>query len=201
MAFKDGMESVKRFFQKVGKKNLVIVGAVVLIGVAVFANWLIFRDKDSGYDYNGGDGMVGGILDNTKDPTSGETSTEADTSSQSSSDSYFSTIQVSRQRARDEAIEVLQAVIDNVNATEDVKTEAAAEIAKISLQMQQEANIESILVSKGFEKCVAVLNGDSANIVVKCEGRLSTAQLAQINAVVYEQAAIEPINISIVTKA
>lgn len=201
MAFKDGMESVKRFIQKVGKKNLVIVGAVVLIGVAVFANWLIFRDKDSGYGYNGGDGMVGGILDNTKDPTSGETSTEADTSSQSSSDSYFSTIQVSRQRARDEAIEVLQAVIDNVNATEDVKTEAAAEIAKISLQMQQEANIESILVSKGFEKCVAVLNGDSANIVVKCEGRLSTAQLAQINAVVYEQAAIEPINISIVTKA
>lgn len=201
MALKDGMDSVKRFFQRVGKKNLVIIGAVALIGVAVFANWLIFRDKDSGYDYSGGDGMVGGILDNTKDPTSGEGTTEADTSASGATDSYFSSIQVSRQRARDEAIEVLQAVIDNVNSTEDVKTDAAAEIAKISLQMQQEANIESILVSKGFERCVAVLNGDSASIVVKCDGRLSTAQLAQINAVVYEQAAIEPINISIVTKA
>ncbi len=200
MAFKDGMDSVKNFFQKIGKKNLVIIGAVALIGVAVFANWMIFRDNDDGYNYGGGDGMVGGILDNTKDPTSGEESTEADTSS-STSESYFSSVQVSRQRARDEALEVLQAVIDNVNATEEVKNEAASEIAKISLQMQQESNIETILVSKGFEKCVAVLNGDSANIVVKCDGKLSTAQLAQINAVVYEQASIEPVNVSIVVKA
>ncbi len=204
MAFKDSMDSVKKFFQKIGKKNLVIASAVVLIGVAVLANWLIFRDNNGGYDYNGGDGMVG-ILDNTKDPTSGDTSNEQGTTSpdtDTSSDSYFSSIQVSRQRARDEALEVLQAVIDNASATEDVKAEAAAEISQISLEMQQEANIESILVSKGFEKCVAVISGDSANIVVKSEdGKLTPAQLAQINAVVYEQAAIEPINVSIVAKA
>lgn len=203
MAFKDGVESVKKFFQKLGKKNLVIVGAVLLIGVAVVANWMIFRDNHGGHDYDGGDGMVG-ILDNTKDPTSGNTGTENGTESGSadtSSDSYFSSIQVSRQRARDEALEVLNAVIDNANATEQVKAEAAAEIAQISLDMQRESNIESILVSKGFEKCVAVISGDSANIVVKCSGKLTPAQLAQINTVVYEQASIQPVNISIVAKA
>ena len=201
MAFKEGMDSVKDFFRKIGKKNLVIVSAVLLIGVAVLANWLIFRD-DGGYDYNGGDGMVG-ILDNTKDPTSGNDSTETNTPTDSTeSDSYFSSIQVSRQRARDEALEVLQAVIDNTSATEQVKAEAAAEIAQISAEVQQEANIESILVSKGFEKCVAVISGESASIVVKsADGKLTPAQLAQINAVVYEQAAIEPVNISIVAKA
>lgn len=203
MAFKDGMNSVKEFFKKIGKKNLVIVSAVVLIGVAVLANWLIFRDANDGYDYNGGDGMVG-ILDNTKNPTSGENSTESGATgeTENTTDSYFSSIQVSRQRARDEALEVLQAVIDNASATEQVKAEAAAEIAQISLEMQQEANIESLLVSKGFEMCVAVISGDSANIVVKCEGgTLTPSQLAQINTIVYEQAAIEPINISIVAKA
>lgn len=203
MAFKDGVDSVKKFFQKLGKKNLVIVGAVLLIGVAVVANWMIFRDKNSGHDYDGSDGMVG-ILDNTKDPTSGSTGNENGTesgSSNTSSDSYFSSIQVSRQRARDEALEVLNAVIDNANATEQVKAEAAAEIAQISLEMQQESNIESILVSKGFEKCVAVISGDSANIVVKCSEKLTPAQLAQINTVVYEQASIQPVNISIVAKA
>ncbi len=202
MAFKDTMDSVKNFFGKIGKKNLVIAGAVVLIGVAVVANWMIFRDDNSGHDYNGGDGMVG-ILDNTKDPTTGEVSTEAGTEGKdtSSSDSYFSSIQVSRQRARDEALEVLNAVLANVNATEAVKSEAASEIAQITLEMQQEANIESLLVSKGFEKCVAVISDDSANIVVKCEGQLTPAQLAQINTVVYEQAGIQPINISIVAKA
>jgi phosphomannomutase len=55
-------------------------------------------------------------------------------------------------------------------------------------------------MSKGFAQCLAVINGDSANIVVKNEGRLQSAQLAQINAVVYEQAGIEPINITIVAK-
>ncbi len=204
MAFKDSMDSVKKFFQKIGKKNIVIASAVVLIGVAVLANWLIFRDNNDGYDYNGGDGMVG-ILDNTKDPTSDNSGNETGTTApetDTSTDSYFSSIQVSRQRARDEALEVLQAVIDNASATEQVKAEAAAEISQISLEMQQEANIESILVSKGFDKCVAVISGDSANIVVKSEdGKLTPAQLAQINAVVYEQAAIEPINISIVAKA
>jgi hypothetical protein len=55
-----------------------------------------------------------------------------------------------------------------------------------------------MLKSKGFEECVAVVNGDSANIVVKCEGALTPAQLAQINSVVYEQAGIEPVNITIV---
>ena len=200
MAFKDKVDSVKNFFEKIGKKNLVIAGAVVLIGVAVVANWMIFKDTDGGYDYNGGDGMVG-ILDNTKDPTTGETTTEAGVSAGTNeTDSYFSSIQVSRQRARDEALEVLQAVMDNTSATEAVKAEAAAEIAQISLQMQQEANIESLLVSKGFEMCVAVINGDSANIVVKNDGPLQSAQLAQINTVVYEQAGIEPINITIVQK-
>jgi stage III sporulation protein AH len=66
--------------------------------------------------------------------------------------------------------------------------------------MEQEANIESILISKGFSQCVAVVSGDSANIVVKNEGALQAAQLAQINAVVYEQTGILPANITVVQK-
>jgi stage III sporulation protein AH len=109
-------------------------------------------------------------------------------------------VEVSRQRARDEALEVLNAVVENDQASEEVKAEALAEIQTIAKEMSQESNIESILMSKGFAQCLAVINGDSANIVVKNEGRLQSAQLAQINAVVYEQAGIEPINITIVAK-
>ena len=199
MAFKDGMNSVKEFFKKIGKKNLVIVSAVVLIGVAVLANWLIFRDANDGYDYNGDDGMVG-ILDNTKNPTSGENGTESGATgeTENTTDSYFSSIQVSRQRARDEALEVLNAVVNNNSATDEVKAEAVGEIKQISLEMQQESDIESVLVSKGFEQCVAVINGETASVVVKCDGELTSAQLAQINTVVYEYTGIEPVNITIV---
>ena len=191
MAFKDKMKSVKEFFMKNGKRNLIITCAVVLIGAAVWLNFIFFSGNgNDGFDYTGGTGMSG-ELDNSKNPTS-------DNSTNTSTDSYFATVQVSRQRAREEALEVLNAVVENANATSEVKAEAVAEIKKISLEMEQEADIESLIVSKGFEQCVAVINGETASIVVKCSETLTPAQLAQINASVYEVAGIEPINITIV---
>lgn len=194
MTFTDATGKVKKFFSKIGKRNLIIIGAVALIGVAVCLNLALFSDDDDGYTYSGGNGMQN-ELESNKNPTSDNSSTE-----QAGLDSYFSTIQVNRQRARDEALEVLNAVVENQDASEEVKAEAIAEIKQISLEMKQEADIESIIVTKGFDKCIAVINGESASIVVSCEGKLTPAQLAQINTVVYEQAGIEPVNITITAK-
>lgn len=197
MAINDRIKSVKNFFMKAGKRNLIIVCAVVLIGAAIWVNWLFFSDDGGdGYDYVGGSGMSG-ELDNSKNPTSGDNDTNASTDT---SDSYFSTVQVSRQRARDEALEVLNAVIDNANASDEVKAEAVAEIKQISEEMKQESDIESVIVTKGFEKCVAVINSGTASIVVKCSEQLTPAQLAQINTVVYEYTGIEPVNITIMAR-
>ena len=202
MSTKSGFESVKEFFQRIGRRNLVIAGAVALIVAAVAVNWAIFKDdgKDDGYKYDASAGMntnygttlnPGAVGDETIKPTGGEGNEV---------DDYFSSVEVSRQRARDEALEVLNAVVENDQASEEVKAEALAEIQTIAKEMSQESNIESILMSKGFAQCIAVINGDTANVVVQNEGRLEPAQLAQINAVVYEQAGIEPINITIVAK-
>ena len=196
------MESVKGFFRRIGQRNLVIAGAVTLIIAAVAVNWVIFSGDDTkdGYDYDASAGMntnygttlnTGAVGDEISKPTGSEPTDV---------DSYFSTVEVSRQRARDEALEVLNAVVENVDASDAVKAEAMAEIQTIAKEMSQETNIESILMSKGFAQCIAVINGDTANVVVQNEGKLQPAQLAQINAVVYEQAGIEPINITIVAK-
>ena len=203
MSTQSGWESVKSFFERIGKRNLIIAGAVALIAVAVVVNWVFFTTADSkgdGYTYDASAGMstnYGTTVGTTN--TVGNNSENEKPDSSTGSD-YFSSVEVSRQRARDEALEVLNAVVENDKATEDVKAEALAEIQTIAKEMAQEANIESLLKSKGFEQCVAVINGDTANIVVKNDGALQSAQLAQINAVVYEQAGIEPINITIVQK-
>jgi stage III sporulation protein AH len=187
------MTSVKEFFMKNGKRNLIITCAVVLIGAAVWLNFIFFSNgSGDGFDYTGGSGMSG-ELDNSKNPTSGDDSAV-------STDSYFSTVQVSRQRARDEALEVLNAVVNNASATDSIKAEAVAEIKQISEEMKQESDIESVIVSKGFEKCVAVINGETASIVVKCSTELTPAQLAQINSVVYEYSGIEPVNVTIMAR-
>lgn len=194
-------ESVKRFFERIGKRNLMIAGAVVLIGVAVALNWVFFtnNDKDDGFTYDASAGMSGNYGTEMTTTAIGN-DTDASENVANDVDSYFSSVEISRQRARDEALEVLNAVVENEKADEDVKAEALAEIQTIAKEMAQESNIESLLMSKGFEQCIAVISGDSANIVVRNEGALQSAQLAQINAVVYEQAGIEPVNITIVSK-
>ena len=73
-------------------------------------------------------------------------------------------------------------------------------MSAIADEIEKEANIEALLVSGGFEDCVAVMNGNSVNVVVKSEGELQPSQIAQINAVVYEQTGIEPIGVTIVHK-
>ncbi|MBQ4111216.1 MAG: SpoIIIAH-like family protein [Clostridia bacterium] len=202
MNAKSVFESVKDFFQRIGRRNLVIAGAVTLIIAAVAVNWIVFSggSTEDGYDYDASAGMntnygttlnTGEVGDEVSKPTGSEPNDV---------DSYFSSVEVSRQRARDEALEVLNAVVDNDDASDAVKAEAMAEIQTIAKEMSQETNIESILMSKGFAQCLAVINGGSANIVVRTDGQLQSSQLAQINAVVYEQAGIEPINITVVAK-
>ncbi len=196
-------DSVKKFFEKIGRRNMMIAGAVVLVVGAVAVNWIFFSGdaKDDGFKYDASAGMSTGYGTTLTTTAVGEETSTPTNSEPGSADNYFSSVEVSRQRARDEALQVLNAVVDNDKATEDVKAEAMKEIQTIAREMSQESNIESILMSKGFARCVAVINGDSANIVVSHEGeRLQSAQLAQINAVVYEQAGIEPINITIVAK-
>ncbi len=203
MNVQNGFASVKKFFERMGKRNLIIAGAVTLVIAAVAVNWMVFSGDDGkdGFDYDASAGMstnygttlgTGAVGDETSKPTGGEPN---------STDSYFSSVEVSRKRARDEALEVLNAVVENADASEEVKAEAMVEIQTIAKEMSQESNIESILMSKGFTQCLAVINGDSANIVVRTEGQLQSSQLAQINAVVYEQAGIEPVNITIVAKS
>ena len=95
-------EKIKSFCQRVGKRNFIIIGSVVLIAAAIAINVAVFsRTDEDGFDYDQSAGMDGDQLD---------AGTEAPDESESDVDTYFSGVQVSRQRSRDEAIEVLQSV-------------------------------------------------------------------------------------------
>ena len=122
-----------------------------------------------------------------------------DTKASATADSYFSSAQVSRARARDEALEVLQSVVDSAKSDEAAKTQALADISKIAKDMEAESNIETLVVAKGFEQCVAVISSGTINVVVKAD-KLTPSDIAVINEIVYEQAGIKPANIKIVQK-
>ncbi len=183
-------QKFKAIVLKIGKRNIAIACSVLLIGVAVLLNWILFSNAKPSDGYDGYDQPTGNVTDT---PNQGNTNVD------NADNTYFSATQVSRQRARDEALEVLQSVVDNPDASEAVKTEALAGISAIAEEIQKEANIESLITAKGFEQCVAVLNGDTASIIVSAD-ELLPAQLAQINTIVYEQTGIAPSGITIINK-
>ena len=191
MKFENFKEKVKDFCKKVGKRNFIIAGAVLLIASAIVLNFAVFNGdgKNDGYDYDQSAGMQGSLNN------SGGSSTD----DSSKTDSYFSSVQISRQRTRDEAIEVLQSVVENQSSTETAKNEALAEINKLAAVMEAEANIETLVIAKGFEECVAVISGEKVSVVVKSDG-LIPSQISQINEIVYQQAGILPVNVTIIER-
>ena len=198
MNVKKVITSIGDFFKKMGKRNLIIAGAVIMIGLAVYLNWIFFSAEgaDDSYKYDQSAGMTTnyGTTLGTGSNQGNANNTATDTAS------YFSSVQISRQKARDEALEVLNSVVDNDNASEQVKAEAVAEIRQIANEMENEAKIESLIKTKGYAQCVAVISGENVSIVVQHEGELSASALAQINAIVYEQTGISPAGISIITR-
>ena len=191
MKFDSFKTNFSNFCRRVGKRNFIIIGAVVLTVAVVAVNLVIFSNRqDDGFDYSQSAGM---------DTGNSNTNTDTNDSKEPAEDSYFSSVMINRQRSRDEAIEVLQSIVDNESATETAKNEALSQINQLASVMETESNIETLIVAKGFAECVAVISDGGASIVVKCEG-LQPAQISQINEIVYEQAGIVPANIKIIER-
>ena len=183
---KKPLEKFRMICIKIGKRNLIIACSVLMIGVAVLLNFVLFTGNGKNDGFDGYDQPSGNVQESP--------STDA-----SNTGTYFSATQVSRQRARDEALEVLQSVVESEGADEATKTAALLEIAELAKAMEAEANIESLVLSKGFTQCVAVINGDACSVVVNGT-ELQQSQISQINEIVYEQAGILPQSIRIIAK-
>ena len=180
--------------KKFSIRNIVIVLSVLLIGAAVYVNWVMFGGNDTDTNVNG-DSVIDGNAESGADGA-GDLIAGKDTNEDTD---YFAASQIERQRARDEAIEVLQGVVEDAASLDTAKEQALADIAAIAATIEAEANIESLIKAKGFEECVAVISGDKANIVVKSDG-LQPNQLSQILEIVYLQADILPANVTISEK-
>ncbi len=190
------VEKGKALVSKIGKKTVIVSASVAVIGIAVLLNFILLGNGEKK------DGLKPGV--DLSDLTAGDEGDAGDKGDSGSNDAmaeenYFATMVLSRQQARDEAIEVLQSVVDSKEAIADMKTDAMEDMRKIASEIEMEANIETLVLSKGFEQCVAVVNGDSASVVVKTDGLLPS-HVSQISEIVYEQAGILPVNLNIIEK-
>ena len=111
---------------------------------------------------------------------------------------YFNQARLSRQKTRDEAIELLEKVMNDKTSTEAAKKKAVDDAAVIAQNMLKESNIENLIKSKGYIDCVVFLQNDECNVVVKKENQFVESDAVAIRDIITGQTEVKPSNIKIV---
>ena len=181
---------LKKLYNKIGKRNLTAVCAVLLLGGAVFLNWKLFSPKNEAIPTGKTYYLAGQVSAEVPGNEAEEASVKAE-------DSYFASAAVSRQRSRDEALEVLRLIVDNKDAVTESRTAAMSQMEQIAAEIAAESNIETLVRAKGFEECVAVIGSGCCTVIVKSEDLLPN-EIAQIQEIVYEQAGILPSGVKLI---
>ncbi len=192
------------FFKK-HARTFAAFAFVALICIAVYIDWNNGLDgfsPNTDYLYTASyDTDSSKILGEATlvDGVSPENSPLAEVAASESKDAYFLDAAADRERRRDEALQTLQTVVDSSETMPDVKDEALGKMISIAGNIEIESNVETMVKAKGFEDCLAVVNGDNVNVVVKTSGLL-TNEVAQIREIAMSETGFSPENIKIIEK-
>lgn len=189
MELKETGKKITKAAKNAGKKTLIATGALIVIATAVVLNFILMKEPaETVADLSGKLAPVSSLLEK-------EEASEADVSIAD----YFSNIVLNRKSAREEAMDVLLSVADNESAVEDVRASAYSDMKQIALDIEREAEIETLMKAKGFEECLAVVNGSNASVIVRTEG-LTPGEVAQISEIVYTECGVLPSDLKIIEK-
>lgn len=164
---------------KYGKRQLILASLVLALGAAVYLNWQFAGTKvqsagdvseesassalgaaqlvNNAYVETVSDTLMNedGVLPETE-PADGATESSAaeETAAAVSASAKLSDARLTRQTARDEAVELLEDILKDDSAEVAVKQAAVDEAAVIAQNILKETNIESLIEAKGFTECV-----------------------------------------------
>ena len=163
------------------KKNLVAAAVLVTVCTGIYLNWL-YTDEQTAGDLtdtlNAEKVMSDDLLVLAED-------TEVLADSNTATD-YFAAVRLSRQQARDSALNLLQ---EAMAYDDDTKAaESNAQLEDIVQMALSEATIESLVVAKGYTDCVAYMSNDGISVAVASpEGGLQKDDVAVIADIVMNQ--------------
>lgn len=183
------------------KRGAIYSVVALMLCVAVYLNWEYTGGDVTGAE-DAGNKVLGESVLVGNQTGSGAGSDSGDAPDQETSDDYFSKARLSRQKARDEAINILNGTVENESADEAAKTAANTEIKLMADHARMESQIENLVIAKGFTDCVVFISDEGANVIVaKPEAGLKDTDVAQIKDIVVTEAAILPQNIKIIETA
>ena len=163
---------------KTWKKNIMAAAVLVTVCAGIYLNW-IYTQEEASADLSdtldsekvmSDDGI---LLDNA----SQEANTVTD---------YFAAVRLSRQQARDSAVSLIQEAMSyNEEGSGQQSNEQLEQIVETALC---EAQIESLIIAKGYTDCVAYMSTEGISVAVSApEKGLQEADVAVIADIVLTQ--------------
>lgn len=167
------------------KKNMIAAAVLVVVCAGIYLNWLYTEDAAASdltktldaEKVMSDDALV--LSEDMEALASGEdlTTTGSD---------YFAAVRLSRQQARDNALNLLQEAMSYAEGTKDA--ESSAQLEDIIQTALTEAQIESLIIAKGYRDCVAYMTNEGISIAVSApEGGLQESDVAVIADIVMSQ--------------
>ncbi|QEY33956.1 SpoIIIAH-like family protein [Caproiciproducens galactitolivorans] len=167
-----------------GKRQLVLAALIVALGAAVYLNWQFSGNSPliatntvastAGHELGEAQLADAPMSGNSKSTSSVSQSKKTN----ASADTYFSEARLSRQKSRDQAVELLEKVLADSKSNDAAKKEAVNQAAMIAQNTLRENNAENLIKAKGFQDCLVFIQNSECSVAVK------TNELTQNNAIV-----------------
>ena len=162
------------------KKNMVAAAVLVTVCTGIYLNWL-YTDQQTAADLtkavDAEKVLSDDLLALDEEVLGEELNTATD---------YFAAVRLSRQQARDNALDLLQEAMAYDDATK--AAESSQQLDEIVQTALSEATIESLIIAKGYTDCVAYMGNDGISVAVASpEGGLQKADVAVIADIVMTQ--------------
>ena len=165
------------------RKNLVAGAVLLTVCAGIYVNWY-YGEKEVSADLTD-------MLNEEKILSSDKlVMADADltilTDNTSTLSEYFASVRLSRQEARDEAVALLQEAMSYTEGEVGIQT--GTQLDQIVQTGLCEAQIESLIIAKGYADCVAYIGDEGISVAVASpEGGLGSADVAVIADVVLTQ--------------
>ena len=168
---------------KIWKKNMVAAAVLVTVCAGIYMNWLYTEQQTS---KNLTDTIAAEKVMSDELLQLDNVQVLSEEKMEDTSSDYFAAVRLSRQQARDSAVNLLQEAMAYSDQTK--AAESSAQLEDIVQTALTEAQIESLVIAKGYADCVAYMSNQGISIAVAApEGGLQTEDVAVIADIVMTQ--------------
>lgn len=167
---------------KTWKKNLVAAAVLVTVCTGIYVNWL-YTEQSTASDLMETLDAEKVMSDDTLllEEDAAVSAEDIDTATD-----YFAAVRLSRQQARDNAVNLLQEAMAYDDGTK--AAESNSDLEEIVQTALTEAQIESLIIAKGYTDCVAYMSNEGISVAVAApEGGLQQEDVAVIADIVMTQ--------------